>query len=132
MLRTRTPGETPQRRPCRRRPAAAADSPGTGRQVPAIASKGAPMRARLAPVLLALACLALPLRASAPAAAPQPAAGDARRAAIQGQLRHGDWAPALAAVQGEINRALQPGEGALPLADLAAWKAVAEVGLGRE
>ena len=90
------------------------------------------MRALPASVVLALACLAPPLLASAPAEPPKPAEGDARRAAIQGQLRHGDWAPALAAVQGEIDRALQPGEGALPLADLAAWKAVAEAGLGRE
>src|SRR6476469_226948 len=130
MLLTRTPRATPPLPPTAGQPRRIRRAHGP--RGPAIASKGAPMRARLAPVLLALACLAPPLRASAPAEPPKPAALDARRAAIQGQLRHGDWAPALAAVQGEIDRALQPGEGALPLAELAAWKAIAEAGLGRE
>ncbi len=59
----------------------------------------------------------------------------ALEAAIRLQLRHGEWAPALAAIQREVERSLASQGQALArpsLADLAAWQAVAEAGLGHE
>ena len=86
------------------------------------------------PIVLVLSTL--PSAASAtdsPVAAfkRQEADRKARSGAIEQQLQRGEWAPALAAIQREVDRALQPEGGALGLGRLVAWRAIAEAGLGR-
>jgi len=61
----------------------------------------------------------------------EPADRAAPGAAIAGQLRRGEWAPALAAAQAGIDRELAASQDPPMLTHLVAWRAVAEAGLQR-